>query len=224
MFYIVLLFPDKTIILCKFEGEIEVFTLEHGLQRVHTIHKLLRCNDLTEKVTLMLEDAKLNNDTLTIVFWGHGNKIDNATGYLKIFSNDVSFQFLFINDLLKSLLKLSQDYKCTLQFLMTQCWAHCHDTTIHSECDNLMVDWLTSDSKPETSARRWDLLKTNKEMDQSEFDTFTSNSANYDSIEISTKLKYKNSLTQLVLLKYLNYASIHVEATLYIFLQRDHKH
>lgn len=158
--------------------------------------------------------------TLTVIFWGHGNRIDRSTGYLKIFHDSKTCHFLFINDLLRSLSTIAGHTRWNIQLLMTQCWAHCHNTDLSIDCSNLTVDWLTCDDRPETSARRWDLLKTGSEMIQEEFDSFLSELSNYTAIERETQSKYKNEAILQIFLKYLHYASIHVEATYYIFLQR----
>ena len=199
-------------------AEIEVFICEHGLKKAHTVEKLVKCKEFMDRAKLLLDAKELN--ILTIIFWGHGNRIDNKNGYLKIFSDAHCFKHLFINDLLESLRKLTETYHQRIQFLMTQCYAHCHDIDLHADSQKLTVDWFTSEVKPETSARRWDLLKTKREMSQDEFNLFTSTLTNYEQLELATKLKYKNKTRLAMFLKYLNYASIHIEATTYIFCQR----
>lgn len=201
-----------------YAGEIDVFTLEHGLRKVHTTHRLHECTDFMKVVREEID--KKNARILTIIFWGHGNRADEKTGYLKIFPKTGGFNCLFIDDILRGLRTLAESKKCKIQFLMTQCWAHCHESNIHEDSDELTVDWFTSEAMPETSARRWDSPDAGSEMDQNEFDSFNSEIENYEKIELSTKLKYKDETTQRVFLKYLQYASVHIEATKYIFLQR----
>lgn len=202
--------------ILPFSGEVEVFILEHGVQHAHSIHRLYECEEFISSV----RDTTNSSTHLTVIFWGHGNMIDEQHGYLKIFNRDGVCNSLFINDVLRALRDLAaSNLHVNIQFLMTQCWAHCHDSSIYEYSPNLSVDWFTSPNNPETSARRWDSLVTGLEMNQEEFEHFLLDEKNINAIQISTVHQYSSDELK-IFLKYLHYSSIHVEATIYISRQR----
>lgn len=208
---------NNTVCIVFLAGEIEVFILEHGLKKVHTVHRLYKCDEFTTISQSIIRAEEGQSQLISFVFWGHGNRLDDKNGFLKIFTKSGSCGLLFINDLIKQLVELSRQ-QLKIQLLLTQCWAHCHDLSLHQYCHNLTVDYFTSTTCPETSARRWNSLVTGLEMNQEQFESFMSDESNYEAVQSHTLAQYKCSELK-VFMKYLHYSSIHVEATIYLLHQ-----
>ena len=184
------------------------------MQKAHSTYRLYDCEDFQTLTHGIIQKLEGQSQLVTFVFWGHGNKLDKQNGYLKIYSRKGACNFLFINDLIRQLKELSGP-SLTIQLLLTQCWAHCHDRSLHQFDRYMVVDWFTSENCPETSARRWDSVVTGKEMTQEEFERFMSEERNYEAVQNRTKSQYCSNELK-VYLKYLHYSSIHVEATIYL--------
>lgn len=208
-----------------FAGEIEVFIQEYGLPSHHAV----LCpphtpNDLVANIDLaarrLLQDA--HPRTITIVTWGHGNRVLEKQGYYKVFSESgTNFELFMLDDLLDEISKLSERLEVDMQVLMTQCWAHCHNQRRFENLRRLRVGWLTDDSKPETSARRWNSLISGEEMSQRDLESFITSEDNYENLHDVTVKKY-TSVERRIFLKYLHYSSIHIEAMCYLVRQRSY--
>lgn len=204
-------------------GEIEVFIAEHGLRKTHTIYQPCSSEDLLNETEKFISEKSLSMRAkkLTIIIWGHGNRLDEKNGFYKVFNKTGDFEHLFLNDWITMLAQWAVQYQANIQLLMTQCWAHCHDFRIHQKCPSLTVDWLSSETTPETSARRWDHVASGKEMSQEVFEGFIEDEKNFEKLHLLTHKKYKDSKRKLFL-KYLHFSSIHVEATCYVHNQRQY--
>lgn len=203
-----------------------MFMLEHGLKRVHAVTRPYSSEELLQIVEDFLLASQQQHDMVpmkkaTIVLWGHGNHFDDSMGFFKIYDRQSKSRFLLINDLLMKLMEMSEQAGVCTQLLMTQCWAHCHSQSLYLHSPYLVVDWLTSATDPETSARRWDSITTGNEMCQPDFDGYLEMQENYENLHRLTESRYYNHNADCYfLLKYLHYSSIHVEAMRYLYRQR----
>lgn len=198
------------------------------MSRVHQITRPYSSDELLQKIQQFLIITNQEHEPIpnairrvTVILWGHGNCFSEDLGFFKIFDKQSNSRFLLINDLLLKLLEMSQKVSIPSQLLMTQCWAHCHNQSLYTDSQYLTVDWLTSTSEPETSARRWDSTTSGNEMCQPDFDGYMNFQDNYDTLYNITEIKYHgNDVDQYFLLKYLHHSSIHIEAMRYLYRQR----
>lgn len=200
--------------------EINAFRKEQGQDYCNEVVQHLRSKE--DLVRVLEENIHSTNHSLkTIIVWGHGNRLDDTLGYLKIFEDDGKVQVFFINDLMTILgNEAKRNTEVITQLLLTQCWGHCHDHNMHEKISNLRVDWLASPKIPETSARRWDLYNTGSYMTQKEFSDYLMDYKSFICLKRLTERKYCG-LEQTVLLKYLSRASIHIEASMYIHRMKN---
>lgn len=204
-------------------GEMEVFIQEYGQKSCHSIMQPVSSAHLMEMLTTLSKalTRRYRIRTITVVIWGHGNKVDENNGYYKIFNERWdNFEMFFLNDFLEYLFRLSQDLELSVQVLMTQCWAHCHNQRKFENAPSLSVCWLTDHVNPETSARRWNSLNSGEEMSADELERFISTEENYNHM-VNVTVKNYSQTERRIFLKYLHYSSIHVEATCFLAKQRS---